>query len=110
MHAQERSLEVQVHDLVPVLLAERFRIISPRVSIGDQFPELQEEPWPTCLEMIDVYGKVTRPDNTEYPRLADIAGRAFENAVVGGEDVQTQLDIAQEEMTRILSVAPVCVN
>jgi len=88
--------------------AKRFRIISPRKSICKQLPELQNEPWTTCLKMIDITGKVTRPHNTEYPNLMEEAGQALANATIGGKPVQPELDAAQEKMTAILANAQIC--
>jgi len=88
--------------------AKRFRIISPRKSICAQLPELKNEPWTTALKMIDETGKVTRPHNTEYPNLMDVAGQALANATVGGKPVKDELDAAQEKMTTILANAQVC--
>jgi ABC-type glycerol-3-phosphate transport system substrate-binding protein len=88
--------------------AKRFRIISPRKSIGAKLPELSVEPFTTCLDMIDNYGKVTRPHNTEYPNLMDVLGEALGNACIGGKPAKDELERAAEKMNKILASAAPC--
>lgn len=75
--------------------AERFRPMSPRMSIAEKMTVLKEEPWSLAMDILAI-GHANRPVHPEYPLITNAAQEAYDNIIIGNQPAQAEMDRAAQ--------------